>query len=252
MVVYKITNTITKKIYVGQTTKTIEERWKKHLKSIFYDNLQTNLAKAVRHYGKNNFKIEILEKCKTKKELLEKEQFWIKKLNAIDKGYNMTPGGEGNNTYIAKTEKDMKKIKSKLSNSKLGDLNPMAKEIKAKNIETYEILYFTSLSEAQVFFNMNNHKFISDRINKKIKQPFRNKWLFAHKNEDFIEDYKNGGKGNKKRICIKIINTLTKETFSFKSINEAKKELKLSFKNINFSKSPNIINYKHYTIIKSY
>lgn len=236
MVVYKITNIITNEMYVGQTKKTAEERWKAHLEDIFWNSkLKTNFAEAVRKYGKENFKIEVLEVCSSEVELLEKEQYWIKKLDSINKGYNMTPGGKGNNTYIAKTAEEMKIISSKIAKTKLGSLNPASKKIKAFNIITNETIKFGSLSEAKKYFGMTNHTFISARIHKRIIKPFKNKWLFAYEHEDFISDYENGGRGCNKRISISITDNITKITNKFKTVTEACKYYKTTFGHLNFS-----------------
>lgn len=56
MFIYKITNIINSKIYIGQTSKSIEERWKGHK---FHKGC-TALHNAIKKYGENNFKIDIL------------------------------------------------------------------------------------------------------------------------------------------------------------------------------------------------
>ena len=75
--IYKITNLINNKLYIGQTTKSLEWRWLKHQKdSITYKHhLDTKFARAIRKYGVDNFKIELLEtltNC-TRKQLTECE-----------------------------------------------------------------------------------------------------------------------------------------------------------------------------------
>ena len=96
--IYKITNQINKKIYIGKTIFSITHRFNQHLWESF--NSKCNgynfiLHKAIRKYGKENFKIELIEEFSN--ELLdEREQYWIEKLNSkIPYGYNMTLGGEG-------------------------------------------------------------------------------------------------------------------------------------------------------------
>lgn len=88
MIVYKITNLINGKIYVGQTTRTIEERLREHKRSDF------PIGKAIRKYGIENFKIDILSTCTSLDELNETEIFWISKLDCLTpNGYNRTEGG---------------------------------------------------------------------------------------------------------------------------------------------------------------
>lgn len=88
--IYKIINLVNGKIYVGQTTKTIEARFKKHSTA---DSL---IGQAIRKYGKENFKLELIAECETVEEANELEMHWIKELNCkAPNGYNLTDGGEG-------------------------------------------------------------------------------------------------------------------------------------------------------------
>ena len=96
--IYKITNRINNKIYIGQTARTLNIRWKEHkIASISSDR---PLYKAMRKYGIDNFHIEILEEIPNTL-LNEKETYWIKKLDSCnrDKGYNCNIGGDGNIVY---------------------------------------------------------------------------------------------------------------------------------------------------------
>lgn len=94
MFIYVITNQINNKKYVGQTTKTIEKRFKGHIRAS--KNLKNNfiIYQAFRKHGIENFIIELLDTANNKIELNEKEVFWISKLQTFGTlGYNMTPGG---------------------------------------------------------------------------------------------------------------------------------------------------------------
>lgn len=90
--IYIIHNSINDKKYIGQTTRTIEVRWKEHLQES--QNLDCHYAiyNAMRKYGVENFWVEELEKCETK-DLDEREKYWIKHYNSFKKGYNSTPRG---------------------------------------------------------------------------------------------------------------------------------------------------------------
>ena len=69
--IYCITNKVNSKQYIGQTIRTIEDRYKQHLRKIKhnYDNLY--LYVAMEKYGKENFWVHQVEKivCKTRNEL---------------------------------------------------------------------------------------------------------------------------------------------------------------------------------------
>lgn len=88
MIVYKTVNLVNGKFYVGKQASTI--KW--------YLGSGTALKSAIKKYGRDNFKKEILEVCTSLEHLAEREIFWIKKLNAIKEGYNIAEGGTGGNT----------------------------------------------------------------------------------------------------------------------------------------------------------
>ena len=98
--VYKITNLINGKVYLGKTVKSVEERFAGHVKKAKqYKNRY--LYDAMNHYGYENFKIEEVEKCSSLDQLNEREVHHIKAYKSCDKkhGYNMTEGGTGGDTF---------------------------------------------------------------------------------------------------------------------------------------------------------
>ena len=73
--IYKITNLINDKLYIGKTSRDIETRWKEHLRHS--ETLpDIPLYRAINKYGKENFIIEEIEKCDDKI-VNEREIFWI-------------------------------------------------------------------------------------------------------------------------------------------------------------------------------
>ena len=92
--IYKITNKVNGKIYIGKTIKTIEERFKRHI----YDSRRNNsyFYNAIKKYGIENFIIEEIENVDNSK-LNEREKYWISFYNSnFSKiGYNGTIGGDG-------------------------------------------------------------------------------------------------------------------------------------------------------------
>lgn len=93
--IYKITNLINNKVYIGQTTD-YKRRFSEH-RSLGYGRQNSKyLYNAMRHYGIDNFSFEVIEYCENYN---EREKFWIKEYNSYYKaengwGYNMTEGGE--------------------------------------------------------------------------------------------------------------------------------------------------------------
>lgn len=106
--IYKITNKVNGKVYIGQTVKPIEKRWQEHQRGKDYygrSEYNTHLKKAFRKYGLNNFIVEQVEKCPDSK-LSERECYWIKYYDSFNNGYNSTLGGEQG--YTCDTEEILK------------------------------------------------------------------------------------------------------------------------------------------------
>lgn len=122
MIIYKITNLINDKFYIGQDIKNDPN----------YFGSGTMIINAIRKYGKNNFKKEILEICSNEKIMDEREIFWIKELNATNRkiGYNICEGGKTfrtmkgeNNPMFGKhlSEETKQKIREKRKLQKMSD-----------------------------------------------------------------------------------------------------------------------------------
>ena len=97
MIIYKVTNKVNGKQYIGRTVKKINVRWNEHACNASSDKEkdQSILHKALRKYGKENFSIEQIDSANSIEELNQKEIYWIEKLNTRVVGYNLTAGGEG-------------------------------------------------------------------------------------------------------------------------------------------------------------
>lgn len=96
MIIYKATNLINNKVYIGQTKRTLHARIKCHYKKSKFKN--TYFGSAINKYGINNFKWEIIELCDSVDKLNEREKYWISYYNSTNTeiGYNMTKGGAAN------------------------------------------------------------------------------------------------------------------------------------------------------------
>lgn len=96
MFIYKITNKLNEKFYIGQTVQEDpSKRWQAHL-TCAKNNPQLRIQHAIRKYGEENFLFEVIDTAETVEELNQKEIYWIERLHAIDKGYNIKPGGDCN------------------------------------------------------------------------------------------------------------------------------------------------------------
>ena len=93
--IYKITNQINNKVYIGKTLETIESRWKEHIKDSKRERCEKRpLYAAFNKYGIDNFIIEEVEECPTET-LNEREIYWIEYYHSFKNGYNATTGGDG-------------------------------------------------------------------------------------------------------------------------------------------------------------
>ena len=93
MIIYKTTNLINGKFYIGK-----DERNKPD-----YLGSGINLQSAIKKYGEENFIKETVEVCSTREELIEREKYWIKETKSQEIGYNIADGGWGGNTYDEET-----------------------------------------------------------------------------------------------------------------------------------------------------
>ena len=130
MIIYKTTNNINGKIYIGRD----KHNDPKYLGS------GVLLWKAIKKYGVKNFVKEIIDTAVTLEELNSKEIFWIKELNSQDRsvGYNIQGGGEGGDwESLSKEQQDH--IKKRVSESRTGHIKSqetiekMRQSLKGKN-----------------------------------------------------------------------------------------------------------------------
>jgi group I intron endonuclease len=110
MVVYKTTNLITGKFYIGKDK---------------YDNPNymgsgIKLKDAIKSYGKHNFTKEILEYCNSYEHLNEREKHWIEEYNSTNPsiGYNISTGGDGGDNFTNHSNKELYRTKLSAASSK--------------------------------------------------------------------------------------------------------------------------------------
>ena len=197
MLIYKATNTINNKYYIGQTIRSLEKRIDGHLKDS--KNPKFYFHFAIKKYGIEKFKWTILEFCYSQKELDEKEMWYIKHFKSFGEvGYNLTEGGSGSGGHKC-SEESRKKMSEYHKGKK------MSEETKKK------------MSDSQKGKKLGTHP--SDETRKKMSDSQKGK-ILSEETKKKIGEFQ---KGNNYALG----NKLSKETK--KKISEMSKGVKNGF-----------------------
>lgn len=158
--IYKITNQLNNKQYIGKTSVPIEVRWKGHLHRAFSDyNRNEHFINAIRKYGENNFKIELIEECEDSI-LNEREIYWIKYFDTYNNGYNSTIGGEGDIKY------DRKEILTLWNNGySLGDIQ---EKLGCQRETASKALQAQGIQEKDI--SKRGYEQVKNKLSRKIEQ----------------------------------------------------------------------------------
>lgn len=117
--IYKITNKLNNKIYVGQTWVSIKERFRKHA---HISSGCVKLQRAICKYGKDNFIVEQIVVCSSQEVADYLECFFIEKYGSIENGYNTLIGGKTNSRKgIKASEETRAKLSKSATGRKLSD-----------------------------------------------------------------------------------------------------------------------------------
>ena len=127
-VIYKITCTISGKIYVGQTRQKLGTRISQH--KCDSKKAKAGIDAAIRKYGWGNFTVEIVETC-TLEKLNEREKYWIAELDCrAPHGYNLTDGGDTSTSMSEESRARMSVAKKGKPSNRKG--KTLTEEHKAK------------------------------------------------------------------------------------------------------------------------
>jgi group I intron endonuclease len=207
--IYKITNKINNKSYIGRTEQKPEIRWWQHKNHS--NRVNMSLYYAMKKYGKNNFIFEIIEHCENGG---EREMFWIDFFDTFKNGYNSTIGGDGG---IAKyKEKDLLKLK----------------ELYETIDNTKELEKITGLKRTTIYQNLKYHGI----------QAKRPKGWYKERNNNFKKTYCKEldiTTQSRKEMAKKLV-----ELGYYKSISGANKILTKSIKNPNMQYGKNKLSFK--------
>jgi len=104
-IIYKATNVLNGKVYIGQTIRTLLKRQAEHIR-ITKRNPEQYFHKAIHKYNAENFEWEVVDYASSIEELNEKEKewIWLNYSNNSQFGYNLTEGGEGSSGRVVSKE----------------------------------------------------------------------------------------------------------------------------------------------------
>ena len=180
--IYKVTNKINGKVYIGQSVD-IGKRWRQHMTA--KDDIYFH--KAIQKYGVENFEWEVIEQCK-KKDLDEREIYWIEYYDSFNKGYNCTKGGdvgpvmygEANSSWKGGISSDPEHLKQyskqwyEVNKEKIKQHHKQYYQIHKEKRREYDSHYREANKEKAKEYREANKE--------KIKQQMK-EWYEAHKEE---------------------------------------------------------------------
>lgn len=199
--IYKITNIINKKCYIGQTLYDANKRFKEHINASTNTRKNNHFYNAIRKYGIENFELEILENNVAEDKLDELEIYYIKKYDSYNNGYNSTIGGHGvhgivftdevlqkkSNSMKAKWKNKNIPLTSKERNLKISQIN----KGKPKSIEHRKKL--SDLAKQRIG---DKNAFYGKKHTKETIQKISNsnsKTVYMYDiNMNYIQEFKNG------------------------------------------------------------
>lgn len=118
--IYKITNDINGKLYIGKTNRSIETRFQEHINFSKRAYKNRPLYDAMNKYGVNHFHIEQIDICETDEEASTKEIYWIAYYDTYRHGYNATLGGDGKQLLELNEEEIIEKYQELKSKRAVG------------------------------------------------------------------------------------------------------------------------------------
>lgn len=165
MIIYKTTNLINGKIYIGKLVRFRPG----------YFGTGKWITRALKKYGRQCFKREILEECKTHEELCEKEIFYIDYYGATDPkiGYNIHIGGEGAMHGQHHSEESKRKISEYQRNRIVSNETKIRMSIAQKGL----------IKSNETINRLKSSYRLSEKRIKNSSEYHYNKWLNKKSNE---------------------------------------------------------------------
>lgn len=231
-IIYKITNKVNGKSYIGQTRYTLEFRWRQHLHkkdNVYFHN-------AIKKYGAENFSLEVLEECDLDK-LNSREIFYIAKYNTFENGYNLTLGGDGGRRLILddKYEEIKAMYLAGFSSNKIATLYSVDKativkilrqlgvKIKSRKIDINNQEFLELVQDYKSGYSLKELAKRYDCSDKGLKEYLKNKGVNLKEKYSILED---------NQAQINLIKEYT-DPYSTKKLSELLNEYHCSFNTFN-------------------
>ena len=177
MIIYKSTNKITEKIYIGQTTHTLDKRIKNHIKESKIESNRPFMT-SIKNYGIGNFVFEIIDSADNLNELNDKEIYWIDFYNSVSpNGYNVTGGGQGKK--MISTNELSRRISKGLQNSEKWQKTKNSEEYKKKFLGRNKGKKFTPEHKEKIW-EKNKERIL------KFNKSTSKEWIVVDKENNII------------------------------------------------------------------
>ena len=200
--IYKITNVVNGKIYIGCTIHSLKRRFSEHLYRCEKSDINTKFYNSIRKYGIENFKIELIEECELSV-IYETEKKYVILYDTYNNGLNSTLGGEGCLGYshspeirkkISEIIKDGRSHKGKTYEDIYGDDCNEQKNNRSSKVKDY----WENVSEEDRKIRMENFKNgINNKrkFSKELMTLIKNKLDSGVKVKDVIKEFPNISEG---------------------------------------------------------
>lgn len=188
MYIYKITNLINGKSYIGKTTKSLDERWKLHLSDTNKKNDNNYFHNAIRKYGYKNFEKYVIYECNDINilNLMETFKIMVNHTHKSEGGYNITWGGEDNPmNYPDIVDKMRNNVISAWSNP--DNYKKFCDSMKGRQIKPFTKEHKENISKSMLGFK--NHRYNKQWKKESLEKRSKNTYMITH--SDGLVEYTN-------------------------------------------------------------
>lgn len=187
-VVYKHTNTLTNKSYIGITCTSSATRWRSH-KCLARKGSQTHFHLAIMKYGEDVWESSILEDNIKSAELAEsREKYWIHTYDTYNKGYNSTLGG----SYVPQHDQDNRRsVKASFYNVKTKEEVKDVFVVELAARYSLEVKHLYSVASGKLLSWKNWRLLENKEYTKKLSKEHIDKIVAKNQGKKRSEDSKN-------------------------------------------------------------